>query len=114
MTLEEWVDICGLDGIEKLSHHEGGRKVYIPVGDKRPAVLSEYLSAETVAQITSRFAGDRVTIPLHRSVINWASMRLRKKQVKTLIYDGLSNKAIARITNLSATTIATIRKSMDG
>ena len=114
MTLEEWVDICGLDGLEKLSSGLGGRRIYISVTGKPPEAFREVLGEEAAAQITARFAGDRIEIPQHHAVLRWAGARLKNRQAKTLIYDGLSNRAVASITGLSATNVRKIRRSMDG
>ena len=112
MKVSEWVEICGLDGLEKLSRHLGGRRVYIP-SNKACGTLRKHLSEEAAEQLASRFAGSRIMIPERQAVINYASYRLKTKQIRSLIYDGLPGRTIARIVGVSDTYVRKIRRSME-
>ena len=75
-------DTLGLIGLEKtllLVHHFSGKRLFFPLKPSANHPLEEHLGRSTTERLCAHFGGDRLEVPLWRTVLLPARNRLIRK-----------------------------------
>lgn len=99
---------CGAEVLDRLIHHYGGRRIFIPTKAATTARLAKHFDQPTLEKLCAAVGGDSILIPLGpRS----ASQRARIR-VQELTLQGCSANDTAREAGCSLRTVFNVRAEM--